>query len=343
MKKSAIKVVILAGSTMLLAACNNGGGGGEAKAVTLETQSDALRELGLSIGGNGALSQYINFPSGAALRSKQLSGAPVAAKAVDPANCNTVKGTDSYQDGVKDRDFKLLSPAVAGVRVEFSGETKDKYQEQICSEDNSSVIFTQASGATENGSGETEAGLYTYFTAGSGDQAAFSLMEEYEEGELTRREFTEYLGTVEQFESEDGMSYGLNLRLKSEYFQQGGQDAKVSIGMGDGKAPLRAMVTSNSFTLEGSYSYSTNYSACQGGTLQVSTPSEGGISVSEGNLTGGELRLSSGGSTARFTFNSDGTATLVINGGTPTDLTAEEVRNARQNVSSTCTGEEDDT
>ncbi len=71
----------------------------------------------------------------------------------------------------------------------------------------------------------------------------------------------------------------------------------------------------------------------------MSTPSEGGITVSENRLTSGELRLSSGSSTARFTFNNDGGATLVINGGASIALSPEQVQDARQNVASECTEE----
>lgn len=342
MKKSAIKVVILASSTMVLAACNNGGGDSDT-VVKLETQSDSLRELGLSIGNGGLLSQFINFPAGeATARSKQLG-----AKAVDPANCDTIKGTDSYQEGAKDRDFKLLNPAVSAVRVQFSGYTKDNYQEQDCSgEDNENITLLQAGGATENGYGESETGEYSYSTYGSGDKPSFQLMEDYEGGELINRQLMEYLGTFERLDSEEDSeatsTYAMILRLKSEYFQQDGQDIKVAFGMGDGNEPLRAKVKSGSFQLDGSYHYSTNVSTCAGGKVQVSTPSEGGIKVSENRLTGGELRLVSGGSTARFTFKEDGGATLVINGGTAIELTAQEVLTARQSVAPECSQEDTD-
>lgn len=335
MKNSALKVVILAGSTVLLAACNNGGGGGD-PAVKLETEGDALRELGLST-GNGLMSQYINFPSGAATaRSKALG-----AKAVNPANCNTVKGTESYQEGVKDRDFKLLSPAATGVRVEFSGQTNDNFQEQYCDGEGEeiSVTLRQAGGASENGSGESEAGAYSYSTYGSGDEPAFELMEEYFNNELTYRQFTEQLGTAERFDSGETSVYGLLLRAKSEYFQQDGQDAKVSFGFGDGNEPLRATVDNDSFQLDGSYHYSTNLGTCSGGKVRVSTPSEEGITVGEPGLTSGELRLSSGRSTASFTFNNDGGATLVINGGASIALSPEQVQQARQNVAAECAEE----
>lgn len=341
MKNRTLKVAILAGSTMLLAACNNGGDGG-ADPVPLETKSDGLRELGLSIGSYGPLSFYINFPSAASARasSKRLAGPQLSAKALRPGDCDTIKGGASEEEGSKDRDFKLLNPPASGVRVDFQRQNTDGYQEQYCYGEGQEIVeLFQADGITEYGSAETAAGQYDYFTAGSGDKAAFTLNETYDEGQLGIRQLIEYLGTVESLETEDGIFYGLRLRLKTERFQQGGIDYKLSANLGDNDAPLRAKVSGNAFELDGSYRYSSNNVGCEGGEVRVSTPSTGGITVNGTRPDGGELQLQSGGSTARFTFNDDGSATLVINGGTGISLTAEEVADAMAGESSPCAEE----
>lgn len=329
MKNRAIKVAILAGSAMLSAACNSNDGGDEA--VPLETKSDGLRELGLSIGRYGALAQYIDFPSGSAgVRGKQLPGQQLRAKAAQLADCETIKGGASDEEGSRDRDFRLLSPPAIGVRVQFQRQITDGYQEQYCyGEDDGIVELFQSDGAMEEGSSQAlDAGEYAYFTAGSGNRAAFTLNETYEDGQLAMRQRIEYLGTAESLETEGRTVHALHLRLKSERFQQDVIDAKVSVSLGDDDSPLRATVIPDSFELDGHYRYTTNYDNCGGGKVQVSTPSEGGITVGDGRPNGGELRLRSGGSTASFTFNGDGGATLVIDGGAGIAVTPEEVSGA---------------
>jgi hypothetical protein len=342
MKNSAISWAILAGGTILLAACDNGGGGGGSGPVPLATKSDGLRELGLSIGRYGALSQYIDFPSGSSARasSQQRPGQQLA-KALEPADCGTIKGVASDEEGSRDRDFKLLSPAVSGVRVQFQRQNTDGYRQQDCYGEGDEIVeLFRSEGAMEYGSSdELETGQYAYFSAGSGDKAAFTLNETYDEGQLGLRQLLEYLGTAESFESGEGTVYALRLRLKTERFQEGGIDYKASVGLGDREAPLRATVTGDSFELDGSYSYSSNNVGCEGGKVRVSTPSAGGIAVSDSRPVGGELRLQSGGSTASFSFNADGSATLVINGGTGISVTAEEVEDALSAESSPCAEE----
>lgn len=342
MKNGAIGLALLAGSTVLLAACD-GGGGGDGEPVPLATKSDGLRELGLSIGRYGALSQYIDFPSGSSARasSKQRPGQRLLAKAAQLADCGTIKGGASDEEGSKDRDFKLLSPPVSGVRVQFQRQDTDGYRQQDCyGEGNEIVELFQSDGAMEYGdSDELEAGRYSYFTAGSGDEAAFTLNETYDEGRLGLRQRLEYLGTAESLETGDGTVYALRLRLRIERFQEGGVDYKASVGLGDSDAPLRATVTGDSFELDGHYSYRTNNAGCEGGKVRVSTPSPGGITVSGTTPVGGELRLQSGDSAARFTFNNDGSATLAINGGTGISVTAEEVEDAMAGEASPCAEE----
>lgn len=335
MKNRAIKVAILAGSTILLAACDNGGGGGD-EPVPLETKSDALRELSVSIGGAGALVEYLDIPSGAkAARVKAAS-----AKAAGLPDCDTQTGSVTYDNGTKDRDFKLLDPPVSGLRVDFDAQVRDKYEQHDCyGEDQSSSELFRADGALEEGTAGTESASYYYYSAGSGDKPAYDLSESRENGQLVFRQLLEYLGTVEKVETEDGIVQALSLRLKREFFELEERDTKQTYVLGDCDKPLRVTTTSGAILLDGSYSYSTNFSDCSGGQVQMSTPSEDGILFSDSRPSGGELLLRSGGSSARFTFNNDGGATLVINGGAGIDVTPAEVEAALVAESSPCAEE----
>lgn len=334
MKNGAIKLAILASGAMLLTACNNGGGGDDP--VPLETKSDALRELSVSIGGAGALVERLDIPSGAKLaRAKQLR-----AKAAGLPDCDTLTGSVIYDNGSKDRDFTLLDPPVSGLRVDFDAQVRDNYEQHDCyGEDQSISELFKADGALEEGTAGTESASYYYYSAGSGDKPAYDLLESREDGQLVSRQLLEYLGTIERVETEDGIVQALSLRLKREFFEREERDTKLTYALGDGDKPLRVTTTSNSLSLDGSYSYSTNFSDCNGGQVQMSTPSAGGILFSDSRPSGGDLLLRSGGSSARFTFNNDGGATLVINGGAGIDVTPDEVEAALVAESSPCTEE----
>ena len=332
MRNSAIKVAILAGSTMLLAACNNGGGGDSAP-VPLETKSDGLRELGTSIGGAGFLVEHLDFPSSSADRSAKASRAN--AKALP--DCNTVTGSVTYSGGSKDRDFKLLEPAASGVRVYFDGQVRANYEQHECfGEDEGNSDYFRADGALEEGTGGSSDAVYYYYSAGSGDTPAYDLNESRQDGQLYARQYLDYLGTIERFETPTRIVQAFRLSQKREFFERDERDTKLSFDLGDGNAPLRLTTTSDSLSVEGSYRYSTGFSGCKGGKVEVSTPSQGGIAFTDSRPSGGELRLRSGGSTASFTFNNDGGATLVINGAPGIVVTPEEVEAALVAESSPC-------
>ena len=335
MKNGAIKVAILAGSTILLAACDNGGGGGD-DPVPLETKSDALRELSVSIGGAGVLVEYLDFPSSSARApAKQLR-----AKAKALPACNTVTGSVTYEGGSKDRDFKLLDPRVSGLRVDFDGQVRDNYEQFDCDgEDQSISQLLRADGPLEEGTAGTSETSYYYSLAGSGDEPAYELLEWRDEGQIVFRQLIDQLGTIERVDTQTQIVQALLWRTKREFFELEQRDAKFFFSLGEGDEPLRLTTTSNSISVNGSYGYSTSFNDCKGGKLQVSTPSAGGITLTDDRPSGGELLLRSGGSSARFTFNNDGGATLVINGGAGIDLTPAEVEAALVAESSPCTEE----
>ena len=333
MSNRAIKVALLVGSSMLLAACDNNGGGDGSAPVPLQTKSDGLRELGVSIGGAGALVEYLDFPSSAVGKRAK----PLRAKAKALPDCNTVTGSVTYEGGSKDRDFKLLDPPVSGLRVDFDGQARVNYEQHDCyGEDEGNSELFRADGALEEGTGGSSEAAYYYYSAGSGDTPAYDLLESRQDGQLVSRQLLEYLGTVERFETRTRIVQALRLDLKREFFDLDERDTKLSFGLGEGNEPLRLTTTSDSLSVEGSYRYSTGFSGCKGGKVEVSTPSQGGIAFTDSRPSGGELRLRSGGSTASFTFNNDGGATLVINGAPGIVVTPEEVEAALVAESSPC-------
>lgn len=333
MKNSAIRMAILAGSAVLLVACDNGGGGSDP--VTLETKSDGLRELSTSIGGAGLLVEYLDFPSSSADKRAKAVRPMANAKALP--DCNTVTGSATYNGGAKDRDFKLLDPPVSGVRVDFDGQLRVNYEQNDCyGEDDSISEYFRADGNLEEGTGGSSEAAYYYYSAGSGNTPAYDLNESREDGELVFRQYLEYLGTIERLETPTRIVQAFRLSQKREFFERDERDTKLSFDLGDSNEPLRLVTTSDSLSVEGSYRYSTGFSGCKGGKVQVSTPSPGGIAFTDSMPSGGELRLRSGGSTASFSFNNDGGATLVINGGPGIVVTRDEVEAALVAESSPC-------
>lgn len=298
----------------------------------MSTKADGLRELSLALGNSGFLASFVQLPSfGATLRSGK--SAKAQAKAVEQRDCG-LGGTYKEEDGVKDRDFKLLNPQTLGIEVEYKFRSDTDCKEFSITEDNSDLYVT-TNGTSEYGYGEhTDGSFYSYDVTGLNGRAYSGKFEEMANGQLVSSgEFTNY-GTIENRFPADRTETAISGEY-TFYDKTGGQAVDFAFKLGDGTTPLSVVIPNSQswIAFSGTYAYTSNLSSCRGGKLKVTTTpaSEGGLDLADGYPDGGELKIETGNTTAIYTFADDGSASLVINGGTPIPLTTQEVRNAVNN------------
>ncbi len=328
-----IRSAVALGVATLLSACGGGGGDGGSLTpttpVTLTSKADGLRELSLALGSSGVLADFVDLPSpGATIKG----GRSVRAKAIEQGDCSN-GGTYKEEDGTKDRDFKLLNPQTLGVEVEFEIETETNCKEAYGDANNSYTDIYH--GTIEDGYGEhSDGAAYEYEVAGVNGRPYSIKFEERSNGQLVSSGEDTYYGTIEK----RYQSQRTETAISGEYTYYEKEDSQtfdVALKLGDGATPLRVTVpASNSWiAISGTYAYTSNIASCKGGKLKVTTTpaDEGGLDLADGYPDGGELKIETGSTTAIYTFADNGSANLVINGGTPIPLTAQEVRNAFTN------------
>lgn len=303
-----------------LSACGGGDDDGASDGpVALAGTADALRELTLAAGANGAVASLVDLPGpGGALAARSS----MRAKATESGPCED-GGSFSETTGQGPHDFVLLG--IPAVTVDFSRGSANNCK-SVSAEGNHTTTYI------ENGSGESGESVAPVNGASLSYESSadgFSeIIEERENGTLLHREVQTRQGKVE-FRS-TGSSDETRV-LGSFRYSESGSDTdsyKARIDVGDSTAhPLRVVVTDTSLVIDGSYAYHTT--DCSGGKVTVSTPSEGGVAL-DGNRrpVGGQLQLNSGSNTVLFSFGEDGGATVRFNGGAPTSLTPTQVHTA---------------
>ncbi len=337
MGSKTFKAAAAAVSAILLAACGGGGGGGSSlidppdTPLPLTTKADGLRALGLTLGG--PLSSYAELPidvgmARAKSRGHSWTRKPSAKAIVE--DCDS--GNYRYEDGTKNRDFDLLSPAAKGISVYFEKGTNNNCKYSY--EEDGMRYVSLETGAKENGASEVlQSGKYEYFLTGSERAPVGELYQEFFNNQLVYEERTETYGTLERVLEQSQLRYGLRYTERFGLLQDGVQVA-LAWDLGRGNTPLRASVGRNGdwFKLAGSYAFGGSVESCKGGQVDLSTPSVGGVAVAGGQAVGGQLKIQAGTNAALYSFNNDGGATLTINGGTGISVSADEVRNAVLNI-----------
>lgn len=311
-------------AALLLTACGGGGGDDDddgdkgfpappASAFALVSKADALREIGNFIAVHEAF-----FDDEAASKA----GGAAAPKALQ--NC-TPSGTIDVASGTRNRTFEFY-PAAASA-VSYSSE-----DHHDCREDDDDGSYNVSNGYVESGLTSIESVPYYGYLAYGRNGVPFSVDERDTGAPASHTDLVDFLGTLEsQYTSTQiETSYRIRLRFREKDSEV---DKVGTVIHGDDDAPMVWTATAAGQTLDGVYRYATT--ACPGGlgavsTLEPITFSELITDDDTDYPVGGKLQIDSGSASAVVTFNSNGTATLSINGGADQPLTLEEIAAARE-------------
>ena len=306
-----ISASTMLGGVLLLSACGGGGGGGggNANPVKLETKADAVRELRLALAG-GPTGGFLNLP--------------VDAKATGPSvqTCEN-GGTSTYRADSKQRDFKLLDPAVPNVAVDYDSTDEVDCKSGFNGGPNRSTLV-------QNGYSEAGAsgGGPFYQSYGSGQTPWSQEVRNYVNDASSSSNKVEFLGTVEHLRGDNGFrrsgAMG-KVRVTGSNAEEGPYEIEEQFG--EPGTPFRAVYNNNVLSVNGVYAY--HSLKCPGGRVLVTTLQS--VALNAGQIFQGQVRLVSGSNTALVTL-SGGAATIQINGGTPMNLSQQEFRAALEEV-----------
>jgi hypothetical protein len=321
MNKQLLMIAAL-GGTLLVAGCGGDDDGGSGDfptgAVALATTADANREMNNAFAFMQDISDEIG--NAGAAPSSLPSGNAVAKRAKAASSCES-SGTHETVEGEGTRDFSLLG--VNGVPVDYVKTTL-----------NNCKYVSGSYSSTEHGN--LEAG-YSGVLAG-GDQLFYLTM-----GGSNGQPFVET-------EQSTGWSATYSSQMLLEMRQKNEEQGEVRvIGQYEDDESWTDGSASGTYTGKGRYgeegtpiivSYNADMvkildftlayesSECAGGKVTMLTPTGHDIDLQGGYPRGGKLEIRSGDNKAVYTFNTDGSATLHLNDGVGTSLSAEAVQTA---------------
>ncbi|WP_162932675.1 hypothetical protein [Solimonas sp. K1W22B-7] len=337
----------LAGASLFaLAACGGGGsdGDGGREEFSLSSKSGALRELALAGLVLGEVPDAAPAAA-AALAAKKVGGGSGWGKVPlreapgnRPKVACPVGGSYTVDSSTKNRSFPYFSVGSTAVSFEREVDSNCDFEAEV---PQGFTGLKRLNGIFEFGDTATlgdgsRIGYYIDGNLNSNPREVFSerqVVRSINSNAIVFEEFRNRLGTVEQRETSGGAIdvravYGYSYDSRdSSGSRPVDYSSFVQLGNTSTNAPFRGLSDDEDLTLNGLYAYET--SECKGGEVSVSTEDTLELQTvgDEQYPIGGRLRLASGDKFAVFTFNTDGGATLNLNGTTQT-LTPAEVRNA---------------
>lgn len=338
-----IGLVAASVSVLLLSACGGGGGAGESEgpsgAVVMDSKADALREFSLSgftlaiIGGSIPDAGAGGGTAPAAAKSLGRHGSWGAALPQAPESVAKFGGGQG--------------PCPEGGRSDFTDAGSAAHSFVFFGNRNETVDFakgldSQCIHAQQNGAmttlqvynGRHERGTSDIFNDGSelGYRREGVGSERYTKQYEERQNGTPVYSVREDLRGETEMQWFANgaseVRTIYSYRFSDSDDYTAQIDLGSGSTPFKGFHGGSSVRLDGTYAYHTT--ECSGGRVVVSTLQPVTLD-GNGNPNGGQVRLVSGNSTATFSFNGDGSATLNLNGAT-LGVTPGEVQDAVNDI-----------
>lgn len=304
---------------LALAACGGGGGGtsssgGDSQALTLGSDSDAARELAMVM--QLAAQRLGELPGHSSSASSSSAG---GAKAAQQSSCSG-GGTVSSQAAPGTHEFSYFGAQTLSV----SGEQK-QYAQCVQPVSGSSSETETLNGSIESGStaAASDGSRLYYQLLGTGS-SPYSSTVLVSSGGSSASFSASYLGEVEtQLQSNGDEDIRAELQTRVSDSQN---DSRVYEFGPNGAPFIVALNNSVALSLSGSYQYQTP--GCSGGRASVATPSALQFDSSSGVPVAGELELNSGSHQLHLVFQTDGSATVQLDGATLAPLSATQVHSA---------------
>ena len=307
---------------LALAACGGGGAGGN-EPISLESKTDALRELGVA---TAALTELPDpLPAAPAVaEAKRLGELPDFGRA--DGQCGE-EGTSVLSPGTKTRNFTLLQAPLSAVNVSFSREVSTNCM-SVAEAPVPRTGTLRYNGVFEQGSSATlgDGSRVGYITDGQGSNGYLAIYLQRLGTALIDTQIGTAFGTIEKRVASDGATdlsavYGYSYDREDNTGNSPVRSFSV-VQLGKSGLPFRKLEAGPDISLNGPYTYSTT--GCAGGEVMVTT--EETLKRDDGGeYVDGKLRLAIGQRFAVFDFNAEGGATLNLNGTTQV-LTPTEVQ-----------------